>query len=388
MYIKYMCDTLPLIYNKSPVVNKWCELGCSIKDYKKENIVYFENYKLCKVENGYVLLCSRNGCPCIIVKENLCEKHNNKELYQICRISNCGENAIFGNSLGKPLYCFKHKNDGMFNVKNKRPRNQLNSNINSICLHDLNIVLDDDIVNNLEFMQILKNINFMVTKKICCYPQCQTNPVFGFKGCGKQFCRKHKLNGMINLYDKKCEYDNCDTLASFGYTTNKKQFCYKHKLSGMINFKNKTCMELDCVNRASFGVVDGKVEYCSKHKLNGMINLTNIKCEYKGCNKNPSFGYVGYERQYCVEHKLDKMVNISVQKCLYNGCVKKREFGYLGFERQYCLFHKLDDMVKITHQKCLSIGCKNKPIYGYPDIGRKYCLIHKLDDMIDTRKIS
>lgn len=303
-----MCDTFPLIYNNLPVVSKWCELGCSIKNYKKENIVYFEHYELCKVENGYILLCSRNGCRCIIVKGNLCEKHNDKELYQICRTSNCGENAIFGNDLGKPLYCSKHKHDGMFNVKHKRSRNELSSNINSICLHDLNIVLDDDIVNNLEFMQILKNINFMVTKKICCYPQCRTNPIFGFKGCGKQFCRKHKLNGMINLYAKKCEYKGCNKNPSFGYVGYERQ-------------------------------------YCVEHKLDKMVDISRQKCLHNGCVKKREFGYLGFERQYCLFHKLDDMVNITHQQCLSIGCKNKPIYGYPDTGRKYCLTHKLDDMI-------------------------------------------
>lgn len=84
----------------------------------------------------------------------------------------------------KPLYCKKHSNIDMIDVKTKK------------CL------------------------------------ECNKKPSFNYHNCiGALYCSTHYKENMINIYDIKCIHENCNVSASYNYKgSNKRLYCTKHKL--------------------------------------------------------------------------------------------------------------------------------------------------------------
>ena len=88
---------------------------------------------------------------------------------------------------------------------------------------------------------------------------------------------------------KKCRYKDCPTEANFGYRDGKKEYCSKHKLDGMVNLHSQKCQHLECPKIASFGYRDGKKEYCSKHNRDGMINLHNKRYQQESSSSESEY---------------------------------------------------------------------------------------------------
>ena len=62
-------------------------------------------------------------------------------------------------------------------------------------------------------------------------------------------------------------------------------YCNLHKLEGMINVQDRKCVKKPCFNYQ--GETIGL--YCNDHKLGGMINVKVGICVFEGCMKVPKF---------------------------------------------------------------------------------------------------
>ena len=218
----------------------------------------------------------------------------------------------------KPLYCSKHKKDGMINVATKR------------CL------------------------------------ECNIIPSYNVKGEKKGlYCVEHKKDGMINVKSKTCI--ECKKQPSFNTDGNTKAiYCSDHKKDGMVNITHKTCLE--CDKQPSFNVKgETKSLYCHEHKKDGMTDVRSKTC--LECNKQPIFNVKGKKRGlYCVEHKKNGMVNVVSKTCL--ECDKQPSYNNEGEKKRlYCHEHKKDGMINIHSKSCKSEWCpiivNNKKYDGY-----------------------
>ena len=92
----------------------------------------------------------------------------------------------------------------------------------------------------------------------------------------------------INKKMKKCcAHEGCKTIAVFGNEDNAvMRYCVTHKLEGMVDVKNKRCVYEGCDKQPSFGnKADMIASHCAAHKLEGMVDVKNKRCSYKVCKK-------------------------------------------------------------------------------------------------------
>jgi len=149
---------------------------------------------------------------------------------------------------------------------------------------------------------------------------------------------------------------NCSTHAYYGLIGEKPMYCKKHKLENMIDVVNKRCLNEKCNKQPKFGLSGEKPEYCKKHKLENMVDVINKRCLNENCNKQPKFGLSGEKPEYCKKHKLENMVDVINKRCLNENCDTRPSHGLQGEKPEYCSLHKLEQMVDVVSKKCTSCG--------------------------------
>ena len=209
------------------------------------------------------------------------------------------------------------------------------------------------------------------------------------------YCGKHKLDGMVNVVDKRCIHDECkSTSPRFNNDGEKKGlYCEEHKLDGMVDVsRNKRCIKYECKSIKPCFNFDGEIKglYCFIHKLDGMIDVKHKRCIHDECKKRPNYNnYCEKKALYCGKHKLDGMVNVVDKRCIHDECkITSPSFNFDGeIKGLYCFTHKLDGMVDVRHKRCIKDECKSiNPSFNID--GEKqglYCGKHKLDGMVDVR---
>lgn len=262
---------------------------------------------------------------------------------KLCQYESCTLRANFNFDGEKsPLFCDKHKTNGMVNVYAKK----------------------------------------------CQHIGCSTSPRFNFRG-GKhgKFCAKHKEHGMIDIFCKTCKYSGCDvTYPIYNFFGESKGiFCKIHKKEGMVDVKNPRCKHGGCEAQPRFNTEGEKRGmYCYKHKLEGMVNVVSKeKCLANGCSKRPTYNTVGERKPiYCRNHKNVGMVDVVSRRCHYVHCFKQPTFNYEGNKTgMFCNEHKKDGMMNVTGKRCINEGCDTIP-YHYSRYGGYclYCFIHLFPD--------
>jgi hypothetical protein len=241
--------------------------------------------------------------------------------------------------------------------------------------------------NNKPLYCVTHKLNGMIDVKNrrCCYPNCTTQPHFGYKGEPPQYCSLHKLEGMFDLLHKHCEYPDCMIRASYGYEGYNPQYCVSHKLEDMINITDKRCEHQYCFTRPTFGYQGRSPQYCILHKLEDMIDLKHQKCEYENCTIRPYFGYKGECARYCNNHKLKDMINVMDKRCEYPNCMIRPSYGYKNENAKYCASHKLENMINVVSKRCEYPNCMLLSTFGYQREFPQYCFRHKLENMIDVK---
>ena len=225
---------------------------------------------------------------------------------------------------------------------------------------------------------------------MCIHPGCKTRPLFNKEGEKRPlYCSAHKLQGMVDIKNKRCIHEGCNKQPVFNVSCDTKGlYCLAHKLQGMVDVVSKFCIHEGCNKRPTFNVSgETKRLYCSAHKLEGMVDIKNKRCIHEGCNKRPLFNVFGETTSlYCLAHKLQGMVDVEHKSCIHEGCKKIPVFNVEGqVKGLYCSAHKLQGMVDIMNKPCKSDGCKIRPTYNAEGQTKPlYCSAHKLQGMIDV----
>jgi hypothetical protein len=228
-------------------------------------------------------------------------------------------------------------------------------------------------------------------KKLCKHDGCKTRPSFEFEGETKAlYCSQHKLDGMIDINNKRCIQDGCKTRPSYNNEGESKAiYCAQHKLDGMIDIKHKRCIQDGCTVQPNYNFeMESKPIYCAEHKLDGMIDIKNKRCIQDGCTITPNFNFNGQTKAlYCSQHKLDGMINIISKRCKHDGCKTQPSFNFEGTSKSlYCSRHKLDGMINLINKRCIHDGCTVHPNYNFEMESKPiYCSQHKLDGMIHIK---
>ena len=81
-----------------------------------------------------------------------------------------------------------------------------------------------------------------VVSNQCAHDGChKTSPVFNTAGSPNGlYCAAHKLEGMVDVKNKRCAHDGCDTRASCNMPGEVQGlYCATHKLDGMVDVQHK-----------------------------------------------------------------------------------------------------------------------------------------------------
>ena len=175
---------------------------------------------------------------------------------------------------------------------------------------------------------------------------------------------------MQNVKTKRCEHTDCDRLPSYGLPGGKRQFCLKHKSEGMEDLASRRCAQVGCKKQSTYGEHGGRPKFCLTHKIDGMVDVVSTRCRHHGCTRQPVYGFLGSRRQYCFEHKLTGMENVTDRKCQHLGCKKRAYFGLPGEKAQFCSRHKANEMQNVVCKPC---ACGAPAALASPDRTQFYC---------------
>jgi hypothetical protein len=232
-------------------------------------------------------------------------------------------------------------------------------------------------------------ITFMFNMK-CNYDECGKRASFGINGERDQFCAYHKIDGMVNILEKRyCEHEGCKIRSNFGNIGEKPRFCFVHKEALMINLNDKKCEHPGCDTTPCFGIKGEKPRFCSKHKTSDMTDIITRRCKHDGCNFRANFGIKGehpHIPQFCSIHKTIGMTNLFRKICEQDGCSTYPNFGNIGEKPRFCSKHKTSGMINIVDKHCEFPECSIRPIFGFINMGPTFCVTHKLPGMISYNK--
>jgi hypothetical protein len=251
----------------------------------------------------------------------------------ICIENGCETRCVFGTYNGPPVFCSKHKKNGMVDVKNKR----------------------------------------------CSIDFCLKYRVYGIEFGKPTHCSEHKLESMKNSINNICLKVGCTNFSNYGIIENKKIFCFKHKKNDMINFSKKTCIIENCTVSPSFNTVGEKPIYCVEHKTDVMIQVVNIQCTQKECGSKASFGYSWGNPVYCSLHKSENMKDVVNKKCTSCGLfIVSKKNNYLCY---YCV--PFPRLLKKEHKIKALLEEKGLKFEHNKQINNDCCLKYRPDFLLD-----
>lgn len=255
----------------------------------------------------------------------------------MCIIIGCETSATYNVKGAPAIYCSKHANDKQINKEGiGNLPNQLRNVRTKLCEY-----IDE---NNLDCIKIatcgLNKKQYCAThaeegmyklskEKKCKKENCNITPSYGLENGIAEYCAQHKLESMIQLY-QKCIYPDCSKRARYNKKGEKGcKYCLEHKDDDMLDIHKDICIELECNNVAEFNVKSIKKGiYCSLHKKENMCSNKNIICKETDCITIAYFGTKEEPRQYCSSHKKENMFNYTSGRCqscdLYQ--VKRKPF--------------------------------------------------------------
>lgn len=310
------------------------------KEYKQNELDYinsicFEN--LNELKNQWIEEFKSFTGEDKIIKDidNEDTKENNNPM---CIVIGCETSANYNIKDSFPIYCSKHA-------------------------HDKNI--------NKEGFGNLPNQLRNVRTKLCEFISEDGLDCIKIATCGinkKQYCSTHIEDGMYKLSkDKKCKEIGCNSTPSYGMENGISEYCVNHKLENMIQLYQK-CIYDSCDKRARYnkpGETGSK--YCLEHKEEIMVDNYKDKCiEYK-CNENADYNIKSIKKGiYCQKHKKDNMCSNKVKICKKQDCLIAAYFGTKEDPKQYCSSHKEIHMYDYTSKKCSS--CNLYQVRKSPDL--------------------
>jgi hypothetical protein len=231
----------------------------------------------------------------------------------------------------------------------------------------------------------MKIIKPNMSKTKCCKGG---TSIYNYDGFPAQYCPKHRLEGMVNVVNKRCaDEEGCRSLnPCFNFPGMKGGvYCYEHKKEGMVDVKHKMCADERCEGTRptfNFPGMKGGV-YCYDHKKPGMVNVVDKRCaDEEGCGRQPVFNFPGSKGGvYCKKHLKPGMVDVVSKKCAHEeGCGRQPVFNFPGSKGGvYCYEHKKPGMVDVKNKMCISDWCDTQSSKKY-DWYCVYCYVYLFPD--------
>lgn len=252
---------------------------------------------------------------------------------KICIEDNCKTQCFFGPSNGNPIFCSKHKKEGMVDNASKK----------------------------------------------CLTSDCKKSPSFNFANQKPIYCAIHKLEKMVRTSHKNCKNEDCLKSPSYNLNGKPPLYCSEHKTENMIDVKHKSCDNEACRRIKLYGYPRDQAKYCKKHKLEGMIDLLHKLCESNECETRPTFGIVDKKPTHCASHKSEEMKNVVDKHCTSCGLFKVyRKNNWLCF---YC--QPFPRLLKKEHKVKALLEEKGLVFTHNKQINNDCCLKYKPDFLFD-----
>lgn len=323
--------------------------------------------------------------------------------------------------MGKPVYCARHRTEGMAEVRARTCSVPGCGKAPSYGVDGKREVCRDHRTKGMTYAILT-----------CESPNCNKNPSFAPRGeTRRRFCKRHAAPHMVNVYYKYCDVAQCPERASF--ESGGKLRCLQHIEPGM-RPRNNICQVPGggCTRQSSYGPEGGKPVVCTVHKQPGMVQVRERKALLMDI---PFFFYTHFLqylcrvrsvlmvlivcRAYCTWCHLPPMFNFFCCVASWNLTSRLPSFPV---ERSKCSafqvsrllpvskmrgeFHRtrsnfcsLADWVlairplrpllfpllvstQVRTKTCKHPGCEKIPSYGFPCMSREYCKPHALEGMV------
>lgn len=120
-----------------------------------------------------------------------------------------------------------------------------------------------------------------VRNKLCAEETCRKRPSFNFReDTTPIYCGDHCKEGMVNVIKPTCQHDKCSIIASYGFPLHTATKCHEHREVGQIPNPRKRCIVENCKELATFGIISR--EHCEEHVDEDEVNLFEQEC--KSCH--------------------------------------------------------------------------------------------------------
>lgn len=275
----------------------------------------------CWSEPAYNFFGEKSGIYCAKHKEPGMEDVKHKKCQHIDeQTGRCLKNATYGIEDGeKQKYCHPHSllYDGMMVIRSKLCQHISDENVKCTKRAGWNVPG----TKMGKWCKVHKKAGdeFVIKKLECIEEGCTTAPIYNYSYETKLlYCKLHKKPGMENISDKKCAAEGCGKGATHGKKgTNEKIFCGTHRQDGMVDNKSAMCQHLDCGKYATYSKKGTKIKiFCAEHAdKSTMENNKSKKCIQ--CKERLAMcNYEGLtQRLYCCRCRLIGMVSLCVTIC-------------------------------------------------------------------------
>jgi len=132
---------------------------------------------------------------------------------------------------------------------------------------------------------------------MCLIPACTARRTHGVPGGVSEYCKSHKLSGMVHHVNRCRHESGCMNEAEYlppplmsNATT--PYMCEEHHFPCDIKLHRGSlqCYSPDCTSRPTFGNTEDGCVSCSVHAVTGMVNMTRRTCRSPGCKARASCG--------------------------------------------------------------------------------------------------
>lgn len=329
-----------------------------------------------------------------------CNGFGNKKV-GICIYENCASKGNFGIKL--PLYCSKHADEDMVDLKNvrclqcnrmpsfgieKRTHCREHATPNMFDLAHPRCIYEGCGVRieSSQYSFCTKHGGKSCGTKKCNESNCTKSALYGIPGERPTKCLEHKEEVMINTHSKRCISKGCNKFPAFNYPDKKSPaYCKEHSLEGMVDVISKPCNYPGCETRPTYGYSENRKKIsCKSHAEPGMILIVCYKCQESVCNANSTYGFPDDKRPTrCSKHILEGMINIISKTCEYPGCLIQPIFNLPGMKGgKFCLTHKSNEHVDVINKICIEPLCDNRSSYGIIGGNQTHCATHRTQNMI------
>lgn len=206
---------------------------------------------------------------------------------------------------------------------------------------------------------------------MCIHQGCKKQSIYNIESEKKAlYCNTHKLDGMINVKNKRCIHEGCKIQSYYNYKNETTPlYCNTHKFENMIDIKNQKCKTPLCYTR-----VNEKYEgYCLFCYMN-MFPDKPVACNYK----TKEFAVVEYIKNKFPDYDWKE------DKKIMDGCSKRRPDLLLDLGYQIIII-EIDENQHIDYD----CRCENKRIMELSqDLGHRPIIFIRFnpDDYIKNDK--